>query len=50
MSIHNTYDVPEDKHPNKRAFTKETSKVNSLLKGFRSKRRTPDQNPTHIGQ
>ena len=50
MSIHNAYDVPEDKQPNKKAFTKETSNVNSSVNGFRSRRNTPTQKPTHIGQ
>jgi hypothetical protein len=49
MSIHNAYEVPEDNDPNKRAFTKETSKVNSSVNGFRIRRNTPTQNPRHIG-
>ena len=50
MSIHNAYDVPDDRHPNKKTLTTETSKVNSSVNGFRSIRTTPTQKPTHIGQ
>jgi hypothetical protein len=50
MSIHNAYDVPEDKQPKRKAFTTETSKVNSSVNGFRRRRSTPAQNPMHIGQ
>jgi hypothetical protein len=50
MSMHNAYDVPEDREPRRSAFTKETSKVNSSVNGFRSISNTPTQNPTHIGQ
>jgi hypothetical protein len=48
--MHNAYDVPEDNDPRSRAFTKETSHVNSSVNGFRKRRRTPDQKPIHIGQ
>jgi len=50
MSIHNAYEVPEDSDPRRRTFTKETSKVNSSVNGFRIRRSTPTQNPRHIGQ
>jgi len=50
MSIHSAYDVPDDKQPNKKAFTNETSNVNSSVKGFRSNSSTPAQKPIHIGQ
>tara|TARA_Y100000592_G_scaffold80482_1_gene127196 strand:+ start:77 stop:229 length:153 start_codon:yes stop_codon:yes gene_type:complete len=50
MSIHNAYDVPEHIEPNRRAFTAETSNINSPVNGFKYTRKTPTQKPTHIGQ
>ena len=50
MSTHNAYDVPEERHPNKKVLTKETSKVNSPVNGFKEATNKPTQNPIHIGQ
>ena len=50
ISIHNEYDVPEDKQPKRNRLTKVTSNVNSSVNGFNPARNIPTQNPKHIGQ
>ena len=48
--MHNTYEVPDEIHPQTKRFAKLYSNVNSSVKGLRKNKMTPTQNPVHIGQ
>ena len=46
----NIYDVPELIHPQINKLAGVSSKVNSSVRGLTPHKKTPTQNPTHIGQ
>ena len=46
----NIYDVPELIQPQIKKFTGVSSYVNSSVKGLTPHKKTPTQNPMHIGQ
>ena len=48
MIVFRIYDVPEDKHPKRKAFTNVISKINSFVNEESSNKSHPTWKPTHI--